>query len=300
MAQEVILTCAVTGGHNNHTKHPNFPITPKQIAQECLEARSAGAAVVHIHVRDPETGEHVGNPAYFREVVERIRDSGSDLLINLTSGYGGRYIPSDEDPRVAGPGSTLIPPEQRMRHILELRPDICTLDVGTFNFGEQVFMNTPAHLRIMARLAMEAGVKPEIECFEPGQIMFAKQLIKEGLIEQPPLFQLCLGIDYASPAIPEMMTVMRNLLPEGARWAAFGISRHEFPMVAQAITLGGHVRVGLEDNLYLARGVFASNAQLVERAVDIAHNLGAEMAEPARAAELLDLPPRGQSAPGNG
>lgn len=297
MAQEVIITCAVTGGHDNHGKHPNFPITPAQIAEACLEARSAGAAVVHIHVRDPKTGEHVGNPEYFREVVQRIRDSGSDLLINLTSGYGGRFVPGADNPAVGAPGTTLIPPEQRMRHILELRPDICTLDVGTLNFGEQVFMNTPGHLRVMARLAQEAGVKPEIECFEPGHIMFARQLIKEGLIDAPPLFQLCLGIDYASPATPEIMAVMRNLLPEGARWAAFGISRHEFPMVAQAINLGGHVRVGLEDNLYLARGVFASNGQLVERAAGIAQGLGAEIVEPARAAELLDLPPRGQSAP---
>ncbi len=298
MAQEVVLTCAVTGGHDNHRKHPDFPITPKQIAGACLEARGAGASVVHIHVRDPETGEHVGRPELFREVVERIRDSGSDVLINLTSGYGGRYVPGEDDPRVGGPGTTLIPPEARMRHILELRPDICTLDVGSFNFGEQVFMNTPAHLRVMAKLAKEAGVKPEIECFEPGQIVFAKQLIAEGLIEAPPLFQLCLGIAYASPATAEMMTVLRNLLPEGANWASFGISRSEFPMVAQAITLGGHIRVGLEDNLYMARGEFASNGQLVERAVDIAHNLGVEVAEPARAAELLDLPPRGQSAPG--
>ena len=298
MAQEVVLTCAVTGGHDNIGKHPNFPISPQQISEACLEARAAGAAVVHIHVRDPKTGQHVGNPEYFREVVERIRDSGSDVLINLTSGYGGGYVPGEGDPATGGPGTTLIPPEVRMRHILELRPDICTLDVGTLNFGERVFMNTPGHLRIMARLAQEAGVKPEIECFEPGHIMFARQLIAEGLIDAPPLFQFCLGIPWGSPATAEIMTVMRNLLPEDARWAGFGISRHEFPMVAQAITQGGHVRVGLEDNLYLDRGVFASNGQLVERAVAIARGLGAEMVEPARAAELLDLPPRGQSAPG--
>ena len=298
MAQEVVLTCAVTGGHDNIGKHPNFPITPQQIAGACLEARAAGAAVVHIHVRDPKTGEHVGNPEHFREVVERIRDSGSDVLINLTTGYGGGFVPGEDDPKVGAPGSTLIPPEMRMRHILELRPDICSLDVGTLNFGERVFMNTPGHLRVMARLAREAGVKPEIECFEPGHIMFARQLIAEGLIDAPPLFQLCLGIPWGSPATAEIMTVMRNLLPDDARWAGFGISRHEFPMVAQAITQGGHVRVGLEDNLYLERGVFASNGQLVERAVGIARGLGAEMVEPARAAELLDLPPRGQSAPG--
>ncbi len=297
MSQEVVLTCAVTGGHRNYHKHPDFPITPEQIARECLEARAAGAAVTHIHVRDPQTGEPSGDPALYREVVERIRDAGSDVLINLTTGEGGRYVPGEEDPTVGGPGTTLRRPELRLRHIEDLRPDICSLDVGTFNFGEQVFMNTPGHLRVMASKIKELGVKPEIEVFEPGHIVFARQLIAEGLVEEPPMFQLCLGIPYASPATPEVMTLMRNLLPEGARWAGFGISRQEFPMVAQAVTLGGHVRVGLEDNLYLSRGVFASNAQLVERAGRIVRELGAELVEPARAAELLELPPRGQSPP---
>ena len=297
MPQEVILTCAVTGGHENIGGHPNFPITPDEIADACLEARSAGAAIVHIHVRDPETGTPVGEPALYREVVERIRASGSDVLINLTTGYGGRYVPSEDDPGIGGPGTNVMAPEDRMVHVLELRPDICTLDVGTLNFGERVFMNLPAHLRIMARIAQEAGVKPEIECFEPGHIVFAKQLIKEGLVDAPPMFQLCLGIPYGSPATPEIMTAMRNILPEGANWAGFGISRHEFPMVAQAVTLGGHVRVGLEDNLYLSRGEFASNGQLVERAVGIARDIGAEVVEPARAAEILELPSRNQSTP---
>ena len=297
MAQEVILTCAVTGSHQNFHKHPNFPITPEQIANACLEARSAGAAVVHIHVRDPKTGEHVAEPELFREVVDRIRDSGSDVLINLTTGYGARYVPSDEDPARGGPGTTLISPERRMRHIQDMRPDICTLDVGTFNFGEQCFMGFPPHMRVMAGIAQEIGVKPEIECFEPGHIVFAKRLIEEGLIEAPPMFQLCLGIPNASPATPEIMTVMRNMLPENARWAAFGIARWEFQMVAQSVNLGGHIRVGLEDNLYLSKGVFASNGQLVDRAVSIVREIGADVVEPKRAAELLELPPRGQSAP---
>lgn len=297
MAREVVLTCAVTGGHNNFHKHPNFPITPKQIADSVLEARSAGASVAHIHVRDPQTGEHVGNPELFREVVDRIRDSGSDILINLTTGYGARYIPSDEDPRIGGPGTTLATPEMRMRQIQECRPDICTLDVGTLNFGEQIFMGFPKHIRVMAKIAQEIGVKPEIECFEPGHVMFARRLIDEGLIDSPPLFQLCLGIPNAAPATPEVMTCMRNLLPETANWAAFGISRWEFQMVAQAINLGGHIRVGLEDNLYLSRGEFASNGQLVERAVNIARELDGEVVEPKRAAEILDLPARQQSNP---
>ncbi|MFT5173942.1 MAG: hypothetical protein ACI8W7_002128 [Gammaproteobacteria bacterium] len=297
MAQEVILTAAVTGGHANFGDHPDFPITPKQIANACVEARKAGAAVAHIHVRDPKTGEHSGDPELFREVVERVRDSGSDVLINLTTGWGARYVPSEADPAVGGPGTTLTTPQRRMLHIQNLRPDICTLDVGTLNFGEQIFVGWPTHLRIMARIAKELAVKPEIECFEPGHIMTAKMLIAEGLLEAPPMFQLCLGIPNGSPATPEIMTVMRNLLPDGANWAAFGISRWEFPMVAQAVNLGGHVRVGLEDNLYLSKGEFASNAQLCDKAVRIVRELGADVVEPARAAEILDLAPRGQSAP---
>ena len=297
MAQEVVLTCAVTGSHNNFHKHPDFPITPKQIAQACLDARAAGAAVAHIHVRDPETGLRTGEPALFREVVERIRDAGSDILINLTTGEGARYAPDEENPAVGGPGTTIVPPLRRLRHVEELRPDICTLDVGTFNFGETVFMNTPQHLRIMAAKIKELGVKPEIECFEPGHVVFARELIEGGLVEAPPMFQLCLGIPYASPATPEAMSFLRSMLPADANWAGFGISRWEFRMVAQAVTLGGYVRVGLEDNLYLSRGEFGSNGQLCEKAVRIVRELGAEVVEPERAAELLELAPRGQSAP---
>jgi uncharacterized protein (DUF849 family) len=297
MAQEVVVTCAVTGAHSNFQKHPNFPITPKQIADACIEARKAGAAVTHIHVRDPKTGLRTYDPALFREVVQRIRDSGSDVIINLTTGEGGRYAPSEENPRVGGPGTTLMKPLDRLVHIEELRPDIATLDCGTMNFGETVFMNTPEHLRIMAARIKELGVKPEIECFEMGHILLAKDLIARGLIEDPPLFQLCLGIQWSAPATPEVMQTMRNLLPANANWAAFGISRSEFNMVAAAVNLGGQVRVGLEDNLYLEKGVFGTNAQLVEKAVRIVRELGGEPVEPKRAAEILELPPRGQSKP---
>ena len=297
MAREVMVTCAVTGGHDNWHKHPDFPITPKQIADACIDARKAGAAVCHIHVRDPETGARSGDPALFREVVERIRDSGSDLLVNLTTGEGARFVPGADDPSVAGPGTTLKTPRERLRHVEELRPDICTLDVGTFNFGEHVFMNTPAHLREMAAVIKDCGVKPEIEVFEPGHVRFAHHLIEQGLVESPPMFQLCLGIPWASPATPQMVQVLKSMLPADARWAAFGISRWEFPIVAEAVNHGGHVRVGLEDNLYLSKGQFASNAQLVEKAVRIIRELDGEPVEPARAAEMLELPPRGQSAP---
>jgi uncharacterized protein (DUF849 family) len=291
MPRDVIVTCAVTGSHQNFHKYPDYPITPAQIAATCLEARQAGAAIVHVHVRDPETGAATGEVAHYREVVARVRDAGSDLLINLTTGFGGRFAPSEDDPRTAGPGTTLIPPEQRVAHVEAIKPEICSLDVGSFNFGTSVFMNTPEHLRKMAARIKAAGIKPEVEVFEPGHIIFAKQMMEEGLIEDPPMFQLCLGILYASPATGEAMTFLKSLLPENARWSAFGVSRRQFPMVAEAVEQGGNVRVGLEDNLYLAKGEYASNGQLVEKAVGIIRDLGAEPAEPARAREILGLAP---------
>ncbi|MFV2031493.1 MAG: 3-keto-5-aminohexanoate cleavage protein [Gammaproteobacteria bacterium] len=289
MDKAVILTCAVSGGHNNQGKHPDYPITPEHIARDCIEAARAGAAVAHIHVRDPETGARSGDPALYREVVERIRDAGSDILINLTTSEGARFSPGLEDPKTGGPGTTLIQPLQRLIHIEELQPDICTLDVGTFNFGDTIFVNTPEHLRIMAKRIQTLGVKAEIEVFEPGHIMFAHKLIDEGLIDDPPMFQLCLGIPHASPATPEILNLMKNLLPQNARWSAFGISRSEFEIVAQAVSQNGNCRVGLEDNLYLAKGEFATNVKLVDRAVQIIQNLGREPATPSQAAEILGI-----------
>ncbi len=289
MNQDVILTCAVSGGHPNVHKHPDYPISPEKIARDCIDAAKAGAAIAHIHVRDPETGMRSGDTALFREVVERIQDSGSDVLINLTTSEGARFTPGEDDPRIGGPGTTLIPPLDRLRHIEELRPDICTLDVASFNFGEVIFVNTPAHLRIMARRIQELGVKAEIEVFEPGHIVFAKQLIAEGLIEGSPMFQLCLGVPHASPATPEILALMKNMLPEDARWSAFGIARSEFDIVAQATASGGNCRGGLEDNLYIGKGEFATNVQLVERAVRIIRELGREPATPAQAAEQLGI-----------
>ncbi len=289
MSNEVILTCAVTGGHNNQAKHPDYPITPEQIANDCIAAAEAGAAIVHIHVRDPATGMRSGDPALFAEVVKRIRDSGVDVLINLTTSEGARFIPGEVDAAVGGPGTTLVQPLERLRHVEELRPDICTLDVGSFNFGDAIFVNTPAQLRIMAARIRELGVKPELEVFEPGHIMFAHKLIEEGLIEGAPMFQLCLGIPHASPATAEILTVMKNLLPRNANWSAFGISRFEFGIVAQAASQGGNCRVGLEDNLYLNKGEFASNLLLVERAIRIIRELGREPATATQAAERLGI-----------
>lgn len=289
MSDPVILTCAVCGGHSNQGKHPNYPITPAHIASDCIEVAKAGAAIVHIHVRDPQTGMRSGDLELFREVVERIRDSGSDVLINLTTSEGARFSPGEVDAGVGGPGTTLVQPLDRLHHVEQLRPDICTLDVGTFNFGETIFVNTPAHLRIMAKRIQELGVKPELEVFEPGHIMFAHKLIEEGLIDGAPMFQLCLGIAHASPATPEILSVMKSLLPQNANWSAFGISKMEFSIVAQAAGQGGNCRVGLEDNLYIGKGQFASNLQLVERALRIMRELDREPATAAEAAKRLGI-----------
>ena len=289
MSQEVILTCAVTGGHANHNKHPDYPVTPAQIAQSCIDANKAGAAIAHIHVRNPDSGERSGDPQLFAEVVSRVRDSGSDVLINLTTSEGARFVPGSEEAGVGGVGTTLRQPLERLIQVEEQRPDICTLDVGTFNFGESIFVNTPSHLRIMAERIKNLGVKPEMEVFEPGHIVFAKKLIEEGLIEGSPMFQICLGIPHAAPATPRMLQLMVDLLPENANWAAFGISRWEFKVVAQSVIMGGHTRVGLEDNLYLNKGEFATNALLVEKAVRIIRELDADVVDASRAAEILGI-----------
>ena len=297
MSNDVIVTCAITGGHNSYANqfrgHPDYPVTPEQIAGDAIEAGKAGAAIAHIHVRDKQTGERSGDPALFKEVVDRIRDSGSDILINLTSSEGARFTPDRENPMVGGEGTTLKPPLQRLVHIEALRPDICTLDVGTFNFGEVIFVNTPEDLRIMAKRIQEIGVKPEIEVFELGHIEFAHKLIGEGLVDDPPMFQICLGIPHAAPASPDVLDIMQSRLPENARWSAFGISRFEFQIAALSVSHGGNVRVGLEDNLYLSKGQFASNVQLVEKAVRIIRELGAEPATAGQAREQLGLSKKG-------
>jgi len=290
MARAIIVSCAITGGGDTVGKHPAIPVTPAAIARSSIEAAGAGAAIVHIHVRDPETGKPSLDGALYREVTERIRDSGCNVIINLTTGPGARYIPGDDDPTVGAAGSTVKTPDFRTRHVAELLPELCSLDVGTFNFGEHVFMNTPAHLRKMAANIKAAGVKPELEVFDSGQIRLATHLIESGLIAPPPLFQICLGIAWAAPATPESMMFMRDLLPPGALWAAFGIGPAQFPMVAQAVLLGGNVRVGLEDNLYLEKGVYApTNASLVEKAARIIALLGANPASPDEARTILGL-----------
>lgn len=289
-ARKTIITCAVTGNLTKPEQHPGLPITPQQIATAALEAAQAGAAVAHIHVRDPATGRPSMDIELYREVIRLIREVNSELVINLTTGPGGRFIPSDEDPKIAAPGTTLLPPEKRVEHIAALRPDICSLDLNTMNSGGDVVINTPKNVRRMAHVIREAGVKPELEIFDSGDLHLALDLIKEGVLDGPGLWTFVMGVKYGFAATPETLLYARNFLPAGAAWSAFGIGRAEFPIVAQAWLAGGHVRVGLEDNIYISKGVLAqSNAVLVERARDIVLSLGGEIATAAEAREQLGL-----------
>lgn len=293
MIPKVIITCAVTGAGDTVGKHPAIPVTPEQIANSALEAASAGAAVVHCHVRDPQTGKSSRTVSLYREVVERIRAKNTKVIINLTAGMGSDLtIGSGENPMTFDTsGTDLVGPIERLLHVAELRPEICTLDCGTLNFsdGNFVLVQTPSQLREQARLIQSYGVKPELECFDSGNVWFANQLCKEGLITGTPLFQLCLGIKWGAPYDSETMMYQKAQLPKGAIWAAFGIGRNEFPAVATAVLLGGHVRVGLEDNLWLEPGVYASNASLVEKAAKIIQILGAEVATTEEARGILGL-----------
>ena len=288
MQRKVIIACAVTGSADTPSRNPAVPVTPEQIAASAIDAAKAGAAIVHIHVRDVKTTRPSMDPALYREVVERIRGSGCDALINLTTGPGARFVPGADDPLKPGPGSTLSLPAARVQHVLALKPDICSLDMGSMNMGNQVFVNTPAHLEAMATAIRDAGVMPELEVFEAGHLMLARKLIETAHIKSPSLFQICLGISWGQPATPEALAYMRGLLPSACTWFAFGISLHQFPMAAQTVLLGGHVRVGLEDNLYLEKGKLApSNAALVEKAARIVEILGDQVATPAEARQIL-------------
>jgi len=285
-----ILTCAVTGTFPTRAHNPALPVTPEEIANSCIGAAKAGAAICHIHVRDPQTGAPSMKLEYYREVMQRIRASGTDLVINLTTGPGGRYVPSDADPAKAGPGSMLTTPEIRTEHIVELKPEICTLDLNTMWFGGGAVINTPRNLKIMAERMYAAGVKPEIECFDTGDLVMAQDLIADGTIKLPALFQIVTGVKYGMPSTPETMQLAKSLLPKDCEWAAFGAGRHAFTMLAQAFILGGHCRIGMEDTVHLSRGTPApSNAALVEKAVTIIENLGGKIATVDEARALLKL-----------
>jgi len=287
--RDVILTCAITGNLTRPEQTPHLPITPKQIANSALEAAEAGASIVHVHVRNDD-----GSPsmalAHYREVVQRIRSENNDVLLNLTTGPGQRYRPDPEDPRIAAPGSTLLPPLERVEHIQDLKPEICTLDLHTMNAGHEVVMNTPTTARVMAESILEVGTKPEFEIFNAGDLVLANELIPSLPFLQPYMFSFVLGVKYGWPASVDVMRLGIGLLPEGALWTGFGIGRTAFPMLAQSVLLGGHARIGFEDTTYLEQGVQAtSNAELCAKACRIIKDLGCKVASPQSARAQLGL-----------
>lgn len=292
-SEKVIITCAVTGNAPFNPRHPAFPVTPAQIANACVEAASAGASIVHVHVRDPETGGGSRSPLLFKEVVDRVRDSGANVLINLTGGLGGLFLPDPENEGVAGPGSDVISVDERMEHLALCRPDIASLDINTSNQMEGdlefVYLNTTRTLRAMAAEYRKLNIKPELEVFSPGDIEFGKSLVTDGLIDGPAMFQFVLGVKWQSPADALGIYYMRSLLPEGSVWGALGIGREEMPVAAQTALLGGNVRVGLEDNLYLRKGEFATNGQLVALARQVVEGMGYEVASTEDARRILSL-----------
>lgn len=287
---KVVITCAVTGNLTRPEQTPHLPITPEEIAESALAAAEAGAAVAHLHVREPGTGRPSMDLQLYREVVERIRARNKALILNITTGPGGRFVPSPEDPKVAGPGTTLLPPERRVEHIAALRPEICTLDLNTMNSGGEVVINTPGNVRRMAKVIRASGVRPEIELFDSGDIALMHDLLADGTLPAPPLCSFVMGVRYGFQPAPETVLYARSLLPADAAFTAIGIGRASFPTVALSYLAGGHVRVGLEDAVYLDRGVLApSNAALVEKARRIVEDLGGQIASPAEARALLGL-----------
>jgi uncharacterized protein (DUF849 family) len=292
MERPTILTCAVTGNLTSPEQTPHLPITPAQISTACLEAAEAGAAAVHIHVRDPQTGKPSMQIELYAEVVATLRRERPDLIINLTTGPGGRYVPREDDPKLFAPSTSLLPPEQRVEHIAALKPDICSLDLNTMNSGDQVVMNTPRNVRRMAKVIRDAGCLPELECFDSGDLVLAQDLIADGTLSGPGLYTFVTGVRYAMPFTTQALQFARALISPQAQWSAFGIGRHAFPAVAQAYLLGGNVRIGLEDTIYLARGQLArSNAELVAKARRIVEDLGGTLASPREARELWNLRP---------
>lgn len=293
--RKVVITCAVTGNAPFNPKHPNFPVTSPQIAAACVEAAKAGAAIVHVHVRDPKTAAGSRDPKLFKQAVDRLRDTGTDVILNLTAGLGGFLLPDPKDERRALPESDVASVDERMAHLELCRPDIASLDITTGNQVEGpvefVYLNTTRTLRGMAKRFQELNIKPELETFEAGDVEFGKQLMSEGLISGVPLFQFVLGIKWGAPADTRSLLYMRDLLPPGVQWAALGTGRLQMPVVAQTVLLGGNVRVGLEDNLYLRKGVFGSNGELVAKAKMIIEGLGYEVATPSEARAMLGLTP---------
>jgi uncharacterized protein (DUF849 family) len=288
-SKKTILTVAVTGNLTTVEQHPGLPCTPKQIATAAVESAAMGAAVAHIHVRYPD-GRPSMEIAHYREVMERIRDKSPELVINLTTGPGGRFVPSKDEPKVAAAGTSLAHPLRRVEHIVALKPDISTLDLNTMYSGTAVVINTPENVAIMANEINRAGVKAELEVFDSGDIHLAHALLDQGVLKSPPLFQIVMGVRYGFNATPETLIYAKSLLPKDATWAAFGLGRTEFPAVALSWWLGGHIRVGLEDNIYIRKGVVApNNAALCEKAARIIDDLGGELATAREARAILGL-----------
>ncbi|MEM8985531.1 MAG: 3-keto-5-aminohexanoate cleavage protein [Pseudomonadota bacterium] len=292
-SEKVIITCAVTGGAPFNPDHPCFPVTPQQIAEACVEAADAGAPIVHIHARDLETYANTRDPKLFKEIVDRVRDSGRDVLINLTGGGGGYFRPDPADEGRATPDSDVANLEDRMEHLALCKPDLASIDINTSNqvegTDEFVYLNTTRTLRGMAAAYKEIGIKPELEVFNAGDIEFGKQLIAEGLIEGPPMFQFVLGVKWQDPADTLGMYYLRERLPADAVWGALGIGRDEMPVAAQTAILGGNVRVGLEDNLYARKGVFATNGDLVRQVKGLLEAMGYDIADTGDARRILGL-----------
>ncbi|MDE3115565.1 MAG: 3-keto-5-aminohexanoate cleavage protein [Pseudomonadota bacterium] len=290
MHSRVVITCAITGNFTTREQNPALPITPEEIAEAALAAAEEGAAIAHIHVRDPKTGKPSMELEYYRDAVERIRARNKNLILNITTGPGCRVCLSDEDLRVAAPGTTLTLPENRVRQIEVLKPEIATLDLNTMNSGKDIVVNTPKHVTQMARMIRAAGAKPEIELFDSGDVHLARDLIRSGELEGPGMYSLVLGVKYGFDASPETMFFGRSMLPPGAFWTGFGIGRTHFAMAMQSWLLGGHIRVGMEDTVHLKKGELTpSNAALVCHIRDILKQFGTEPATSAEARALLGL-----------
>jgi len=300
MSKEVFITCAVTGSGGTQDRSPHVPRSPEQIASSAIDAAKAGAAIVHCHVRDPETGKPSRDVKLYREVTERIRDASVDVVLNLTAGMGGDIVFGDvEKPLPVNPqGTDMVGATERMAHVANCLPEICTLDCGTMNFNEAdyVMTNTPGMLRAMGGMMTALGVKPEIEAFDTGHLWFAKELVKEGVLTSPALVQLCMGVPWGAPNDLNTFMAMVNNVPADWNWSAFSLGRDQMAYVAAAVLAGGNVRVGLEDNLWLGKGQLATNAQLVERAVTIIENLGARVITPAEVRTRLGLTKRAPRA----
>ena len=290
MEKKTIVSCAVTGNITTREQHPNLPVTPEEISNAAIGAWKEGAGIVHVHVRDQKT--HLGSMDInlYREVVDRIRDAGSDVIINLTTGEGGRFIPSKDEPRVAGEGTTLCRPELRVEHVKQLKPEICTLDFNTMVNGNRVVINTPPNIEIMADIINAAGTKPELEIFDSGDLNMANDFISRGILQSPALFQLVLGIRWGAAPDFETLSYLVKRLPKDCEWAGFGVGRFAFRTLAMAFLLGGHVRIGMEDVVHIRKGELCrDNAQLVEKAVSIVENLGGQIATPDEARKILQL-----------